>query len=171
MASKKIPQEARDLHNELVADLHDHINAKVDEHDFEKLLHRMKLKLPPMALLGCKNVMDVIDKLQKKGHVRPGEYGEFKKLIECIDLNWVDVVDDRAEKIIKIIEDANKPATTASPAEDSQSKFIHSFVKIVCDVLVLFPVEKQSNALLFSVLHAFVNTCIRKRKYVCQMHY
>lgn len=132
MTSTKIPTEARDLHNQLVIDLHDHINSKVDEHDFEKLLHRLKLKLPPMALLGCKNVIDVIEKLQKKGYVRPGKYEEFKKLIECIDIGWVDVIDDRAEKIIKIIDDANKSQKIASPMEDQRSKFIRVSCLMLC---------------------------------------
>lgn len=121
MAAKKIPQEARELHNELIADLHDNINSKVDEHDFEKLIHRLKLKLSPIDLKACHNLIDATDKLQKRGHLEPGNYGELIKLVDCIDKNWVNLIREKGETIIEIINKANEPQPSVS-SEESESK-------------------------------------------------
>lgn len=124
MAAKKIPSRAKDLHNQLVADLHDHINAKVDQHDFEKLKHRLKLKLTPMDLKTCNNIIELTDKLQKRGHVQPGKYEEFVKLIECIDKNWVDIITEKGEEISEIIDKANEPQVSL-PVEESESNYLY----------------------------------------------
>ena len=124
MAAKKIPSRAKDLHNQLVADLHDHINAKVDEHDFEKLKHRLKLKLTPMDLKTCNNIIELTDKLQKRGHVEPGKYEEFVKLIECIDKNWVDIITEKGEEISEIIDKANEPQVSL-PVKESESNYLY----------------------------------------------
>lgn len=130
MATKKIPQEAKELHNELIADLHDNINSKVDEHDFEKLIHRLKLKLSPIDLKACHNLIDATDKLQKRGHLEPGNYGELIKLVDCIDKNWVDLIREKGETIIEIINKANEPQPSVS-SEESESKvsWFYRFVK------------------------------------------
>ncbi|XP_061164378.1 caspase-3-like isoform X2 [Saccostrea echinata] len=120
MAPEKIPQEARDLHNKLITNLHDFINSKVDAHDFEKVKHRLKMKLPPYAIMNCNNVLDIVEKLQKKGHVKPGHYDDFIKLIECIDVTWVDEINERAEEIKKIIAEANRPQTAESSEENKK---------------------------------------------------
>uniref|UniRef100_A0A8W8LJ21 Caspase family p10 domain-containing protein n=1 Tax=Magallana gigas TaxID=29159 RepID=A0A8W8LJ21_MAGGI len=122
MATKKIPQEARELHNELIADLHDNINSKVDEHDFEKLIHRLKLKLSPIDLKACHNLIDATDKLQKRGHLEPGNYGELIKLVDCIDKNWVNLIREKGETIIEIINKANEPQPSVSSEESERAK-------------------------------------------------
>ena len=123
MAAKKIPSRAKDLHNQLVADLHDHINAKVDEHDFEKLKHRLKLKLTPMDLKTCNSIIELTDKLQKRGHVQPGKYEEFVELIKCIDQNLVDIITEKGKEISEIIDKANKPQVSL-PVEESESNYL-----------------------------------------------
>lgn len=68
----------------------------------------LKLKLFLIDFKVCYNLIDVMDKLQKRGYLELGNYGELIKLVDCIDKNWVNLIREKGEIIIEIINKVNE---------------------------------------------------------------
>ena len=49
---------------------------------------------------------DILDALEKKGHIAPGKYGELKELVKPVDMRMVKVIEDTEKQMGDLESDA-----------------------------------------------------------------
>ena len=109
----KYPQEAKELHNKLMTDLYDYVNPDADKHDYNKFKNRLKTVLSPLHIKVSEHFADVVDQLEKKGKVKPGQYEVLKEIFFDIDQRWVDKLEETEDEIQEMVN-SSQAATVSS---------------------------------------------------------
>jgi len=97
----------KDKHLQMTTALSNHIGGSIDSGEFKQLKNRFRAVLTPLEIKNATNIMDILEALEKKGHLAPGKYDYLKEVLNAFNVLLVQDIIEPVEEAIKKMKSRN----------------------------------------------------------------
>ncbi|XP_052084454.1 caspase-14-like isoform X2 [Mytilus californianus] len=116
-------EEAKDLHAKLTSDLNEQFGL-FESDRYEQFVNRLKAKLSPKASKEAKNIMDILEALERNGTIGPGNYKYLKSVIRDYDVRVVaDLIEPTEREIQKILSRGQGTSASGSTCYNNEGQY------------------------------------------------
>ncbi|KAJ8300152.1 hypothetical protein KUTeg_021671 [Tegillarca granosa] len=123
--SQKMPKraspKAKSIHTRLLTEISNYVDPRVNQHQYDQTLHRLRDLLKPIEQKQSKNIMDILECLEKRGIIAVGNYSAIRDRLNEFDVELGGMIDDAVEEINKI-ENQNGASSSDSSFGDKEHK-------------------------------------------------
>ncbi|CAC5390578.1 CASP7 [Mytilus coruscus] len=115
-------KKANDLHAKLTSQLNEQF-GQFESDRYEQLVNRLKGKLSPKARKEAKNIMDILESLERNGIIGPGNYQYLKSFIGEYDVRVVaDLIEPTEREIQRILSRGQGTSASGSTCNNNEGQ-------------------------------------------------
>ncbi|KAJ8300610.1 hypothetical protein KUTeg_022129 [Tegillarca granosa] len=114
---KRASPKAKSIHTKLLTEISNYVDPRVNQHQYDQILNRLRDLLKPIEQKQSKNIMEILECLEKRGHIAVGNYSVIRDRLNEFDVELGAMIDDAVEEINKI-ESQNDVSSSDSSLGD-----------------------------------------------------
>lgn len=120
---RRASPQAKSIHTKLLTNLSNYISPLVNENEYDQFQNRLRDLLKPIEQKQSKNIMDMLQILERRGVIAVGKYDVIKERLNEFDVNLGDMIDDAVEEINNI-ERQNEVVTSSDSSSANKGNII-----------------------------------------------